>query len=70
MTVSNEETKRIKKEMFEFRVKHNLSMSKFAKIAHITQQTVFNIENELTTPTKFTIGKIETAIENYDKKYD
>ena len=61
-------TKDLKQKMFDFRVKNNLSMKKFAELANITEQTVFNIENELTTPTKFTVAKIETAIENYKKE--
>ena len=62
----DEKTKEIKQKMFDFRVKNNLSMKKFAEIANITEQTVYNIEHELTTPTKLTIGKIETAIKKYN----
>lgn len=63
----DEKIKALKQKMFDFRVTHNLSMKKFADLANITEQTVFNIENELTTPTRFTIAKIETAIATYEK---
>ena len=50
------------KEMVKYRAKHNLSMLKFAQIAGIGVQTVFNIENSKTMPTRIVAQKIRNII--------
>ena len=44
--------------IINFRAKKNLSMEKFAKMCGVTSQTIYNIENNLSTPTRLTVAKI------------
>lgn len=54
--------------VFDFRVKYDLSMEQMAKVVGVTTQTIYNIENRLTHPTRFTVGKVLRAIEEYEKE--
>lgn len=52
----------IKKLMYEYRVKHDLSMEKFARLCNISIQTVYCIERGLQTPSARTREKIMAVI--------
>lgn len=60
--MADNKAKELKQKVVAYRARHNLSMKKFAELANITEQTVFNIENELATPTRLTIAKIEAIV--------
>lgn len=57
-----------KDEMIAFRAKHNLSQIKMAELAKVTPQTISYIENDITTPTKLTQGKLRLAMNEYERK--
>ena len=51
-----------------YRVAHNLSAYKFAKLCNLTMPTVYNIENGKHAPSKMTLRKILNVIEKEDKQ--
>ena len=54
--------------VLEIRAKNGLSMKDFAKICNVSIQTIYNIENELATPTRTTKAKIMLVINELEKK--
>ena len=56
----------LKAVMLNFRAKHDLSMEQMAKIVGVTTQTIYNLENDLSNPTRLTVSKIMRAINEMD----
>lgn len=62
-SITDEEIERLIQKIIAYRAKHNMSIAKFAKKAHVTIQTIYNIETKTGTPTRLTVAKIERALE-------
>lgn len=52
--------------ILEYRVSHNLSADKFARLCNLTMPTIYNIENCKQVPSKMTLRKILNVIEKED----
>ena len=48
--------------MIDYRAKERISQSELAKRCGIAVQTINSVENELQSPTKLTVAKIELVI--------
>lgn len=51
--------------MVRFRAKHQMTQKQFAKIAHVTVQTICNVERGTQEPSRLTAEKIKLAIDEY-----
>lgn len=58
------ENELLAKKMIEYRARENISAKELARRCKISVQTVYYLENELQTPTRFTRQKIMDVIEN------
>lgn len=58
------ENELLAKKMIEYRARENISAKELARRCKISVQTVYYLENELQTPTRFTRQKIMNVIEN------
>lgn len=58
------------KAILEYRAKHNLSQSSFAKICGISAQTVYSVEAGYQTPRATTLGKILSVIGGEKNDYN
>lgn len=63
-----DEVKEFKDIVVDFRARHDLSMKQMAELAGVTEQTIFNIENRLSHPTRLTVSKILQAIKEKENK--
>lgn len=54
----------IQSKMLVYRAKHNISQDEFAKLCHISKQTVCYVENGKQKPSKITIQKILNVVDN------
>lgn len=52
------------KDMIAYRAKHKLSMVALAKLCGVSSQTVYNLENGYSEPTRRTVAAIEEVIYN------
>lgn len=66
--MEDERLDKVAKELFDFRVKHNLSQAKFAELANVTMQTVSNVETKKYALTRFTEMKIYRAMKLYEER--
>lgn len=53
----------LRKQMLDYRAKHNISQSELAKLCNLSQQTVCNVEHGTQTPSMLTRHKILRIIE-------
>lgn len=58
------ENELLAQKMIEYRARENISAKELARRCKISVQTVYYLENELQTPTRFTRQKIMNVIEN------
>lgn len=56
------DSKELSRKIIEYRAKHNLSQTDFAKKCKISQQTACNVENGVQVPSKLTLQKILNVI--------
>lgn len=63
MKMNEKELKDLSSKIFNYRVKHNLSADKFARLCNLTMPTIYNIENCKQVPSKMTLRKILNVIE-------
>lgn len=64
---------KLKDDIVKYRAKHNISMEEFASMCNLTLQTIYNIEREISNPTRLTESKIRIVIdadEEENKKED
>lgn len=53
----------LSEKIVDFRAKYDLSQSEFAKMAKVSTQTIYNIENGYQEPSRLTEAKIKRVIE-------
>ena len=54
--------KTLAERILEYRAEHNISAITFAGMAHVTPQTIYNIENNTQSPSKLTRLKVEKVL--------
>jgi DNA-binding XRE family transcriptional regulator len=60
--MSNDELKSFARDIFNYRVHHDMSQIDFAKLCHVSSQTINSIENGRQAPGKMTRAKIGLVI--------